>query len=176
MSDLDQLVSFTDKWIGANYYSKENLRNLLLQGIKGNINASLVAVDGDKIVGARITLAPGEWIQDYSGKITPAKWDLSKNKVAYFKSLFIDEEYQGQGLGKKLSGKSIENLQMMGAKGIICHSWLESPNNSSQRYLEKMGFIPIENHPKFWHEIDYLCTRCAPKRCVCTACEMLLLI
>ena len=54
--------------------------------------------------------------------------------MGYFKSLFIHEDYQGAGLGKTLSHKA-SVLKEMGAHAVLCHSWMESPKNSSQRYL-----------------------------------------
>lgn len=174
INDLKALLSFTDLWIGANYYSEQELSEVIEQGHSDGRNSSFVAVtSAGEIVGVRLTLAPGNWVQSYKTKITPSKWNLPTEKVGYFKSLFISEEYQGKGLGKELSRKSIEELTKMGAQGIICHSWLESPNNSSQRYLEKMDFKAVAEHPKFWYEIDYLCTRCRPDRCICTGLEML---
>ena len=94
-------------------------------------------------------------------------------KMSYFKSLFVSGDYQQQGLGKTLSTKSIELLKQMGAEAILCHSWLESPGNSSQKYLQRMGFTDVTTHEKFWYPVDYHCTRCGPAKCVCTAIEMI---
>ena len=93
--------------------------------------------------------------------------------MSYFKSLFVSGDYQQQGLGKTLSTKSIELLKQMGAEAILCHSWLESPGNSSQKYLQRMGFTDVTTHEKFWYPVDYHCTRCGPAKCVCTAIEMI---
>ncbi|MFT6632517.1 MAG: ribosomal protein S18 acetylase RimI-like enzyme [Bacteriovoracaceae bacterium] len=174
MKDLSDILIFTDKWIGKNYFTKEELRKLLLMGIKDNINASLLALDQGKIVGIRLTLAPGEWIKDDTYNITPHGWNIENEKVGYFKSLFIAKNYQAKGLGKILSRKSIEQLRKMGAKAVVCHSWIESPNNSSQKYLSKMGFKTIQLHPNFWYFKDYTCTLCSTRRCECSANEMIL--
>lgn len=171
-TDIAGVKSFTDRWIGENYYSNEELQESLEFSKKNNLNASLVAVEGDKIVGVRLTYAPGAWTKKARG-ITPAGWKVAQNEVAYFKSLFIHEEFQKMGIGRRLSSQSIEILKQMGARAIICHSWLESPGNSSQKYLQKMGFEEVARHEKFWYPIDYQCTRCGPARCVCTAVEMI---
>ena len=67
----------------------------------------------------------------------------------------------------------MEVIKLMGGKAVLCHSWLESPGNSSQRYLSSIGFESVKEHEKFWYEIDYECTRCGPEKCVCTAMEMI---
>jgi len=170
--DLPSVKAFTDKWIGDNYYQLEELKDCFKFSQAEGLNTSFLALDGEKIVGVRLTYAPGAWVEKSRG-ITPEKWDCKKSKVAYFKSLFIHGDYQKRGIGKTLSDKSIEVLKKLNTQAIICHSWLESPGNSSQKYLMKMGFSEIAQHPKFWYLIDYDCTRCAPDRCLCTASEMI---
>ena len=41
-------------------------------------------------------------------------------------------------------------------------------------FVSLMGFKEIKNHPLFWNDIDYHCTSCGPKKCICTAQEMIL--
>jgi predicted N-acetyltransferase YhbS len=169
---LAQVKEFTDRWIGKNYYQMEELQLACDYSRVRLLNCSFVALNGDEMVGIRLTYAPGEWVKK-ARSISPEKWGADLEKVGYFKSLFIHEDFQQNGLGRQLSGRSLEVLANMGAQAVICHSWLESPNNSSQRYLQNMGFRPVNEHPLFWHDIDYQCTRCAPQRCQCTAVEMI---
>lgn len=172
-SDLPEIKSFCDFWIGPNYYQLPELQKSLAYSLKNNLNASfLVRNNSSKVVAIRLTYAPGEWVYSARG-LTPHLWQSNPQKTAYFKSLFVHEDYQQLGLGRALSEASINVLLRMGAEAIICHSWLESPGNSSQKYLLKMGFNQINKHPKFWNPIDYDCPRCAPKRCECTAIEMI---
>lgn len=171
-SDLENVKAFTDRWIGENYYSIAELKEGLEFSQKGHLNASLIAVEKQELVGVRLTYAPGNWTKKAKG-ISPQLWRVSEQVVAYFKSLFIHEDFQKKGIGRELSSRSMEILKEMGAKAIICHSWLESPGNSSQIYLQKMGFEEVARHEKFWSPIDYHCTRCGPDRCICTAVEMI---
>jgi len=172
--DSAAIVAFTDQWIGQNYYSLTEIEEILEISRQGKLNASLGAFDEkNNLVGVRLTFAPGTWTQKKGRGISPELWQVRAEQVAYFKSLFVHPDFQQLGIGRQLSQKSIEVLRQMGARAIVCHSWLESPGNSSQAYLNKMGFTPVAEHPKFWHEIDYLCTRCGPARCVCTAMEMI---
>lgn len=168
-SDAATIKTFTDTWIGLNYYGEGELEHYLEQS-KG---CSLGAFAEDGELGAiRISLAPGTWMEELGRGLTPQAWDVAPDEMGYFKSLFVAGKFQAKGLGRKLSLESIELLKKCGAKAVLCHSWLESPNNSSQRYLNNLGFKEIARFPKFWYPIDYECTRCGPKRCVCTAVEM----
>ena len=179
ISDITATLAFTDQWIGVNYYSSTEMQEILAISCQGSKNASLGAFakssngEGHNLVGVRLTFAPGAWITKKGRGISPDLWQVGPERVAYFKSLFVRPDFQQLGIGRQLSEKSIAILQEMGARAIVCHSWLESPRNSSQAYLSKMGFTCVAVHPMFWHEIDYLCTRCAPGRCVCTAMEMI---
>ncbi len=165
--DASAVKVFTDRWIGENYYSVEEIN----EGLEFSKGSSFGAFDGNNLAGVRLSYAPGMWIEK-ARALTPSKWRVPASHMAYFKSLFIAENFQAKGLGKSLSNRSIEELKKNGAEAILCHSWLESPGNSSQLYLSAMGFEPVNEHAKFWEPIDYLCTRCAPERCQCTAVEM----
>tara|TARA_B100000683_G_C12465802_1_gene545940 strand:- start:479 stop:1072 length:594 start_codon:yes stop_codon:yes gene_type:complete len=179
-SDLKNVQLFTDRWIGQDYYSYSELYDVFKKGNQGSLNASFVALSGGDVVGIRLTYAPGTWIESstevFKKGLSTKEWKVPPLKMGYFKSLFIHEDFQGNGLGKVLSNKALSILKDMGAEAVLCHSWMESPENSSQRYLLKMGFQKIKEHPKFWYEIDYFCTRCGPSRCVCTAGEMIKLL
>ena len=166
--------AFCDQWIGTNYYSVSEVEGLIDASIKNDVGASFGAWVGDELAAIRLTLAPGKWSDIIKRGLTPNSWPCEMKDMAYFKSLFVAGDYQAKGLGRSLSEKSINALKEMGTKAVLCHSWLESPGNSSQKYLLKMGFEEKARHEKFWFPIDYECTRCAPERCICTAAEMVL--
>ena len=48
--------------------------------------------------------------------------------------------------------KSIDVLKSLQVKGVVCHAWVESPNDSSQKYLSAIGFKPIHLYDKYWFE------------------------
>ncbi|WP_372651660.1 GNAT family N-acetyltransferase [Halobacteriovorax sp.] len=173
LSDIENILNFTDKWIGKNYFSAEELEELIFLGRTKEINSSYKAESHDgELAGIRLSLAPGEWVNSMRGLSTDL-WNVDPKEVGYFKSLFVSDEFQKQGVGRSLSNLSIEQLKKAGAKAVICHSWLESPSNSSQRYLLSMGFSAVKTHKEFWSEIDYHCTKCGPSKCLCTAVEMI---
>jgi len=185
--DLEELKSFTDRAIGDGYYTLKELQDIFEKskafdpaGVERS--CSFLLKKKGQIHGVRITYPPGKWShgkgqgqsKSQSDGLTQGKWPFALKDTAYFQSLFLDETTQGQGLGAKLSQKSIEVLKILGARGVVCHSWKESPHNSSSRYLEKMGFVVLAEHPKYWKNVDYNCTRCGAPPCQCTALEMYL--
>lgn len=170
--NLEAVRTFTDRWIGEGYFEAKELEECLDLSQASGLNSSLAALVDGELAGVRITFAPGKWIEKARGASFEL-WNAPKDRVGYFKSLFVADKFQKRGIGRKLSETSLQTLKEMGAEAVICHSWLESPGNSSQRYLQSMGFEEVKTHPRFWHEIDYLCTRCAPKRCECGAVEMI---
>lgn len=168
---IPTVKDFTDRWIGEGYFSFKDLEKTWELSQTQGLNASYLAFAEDELAAVRLSFAPGEWTQTMHG-LSTEKWDVQVHEMGYFKSLFVAEKFQRQGLGRKLSRQSLTTLEQMGAKAVACHCWAESPGNSSQKYLESMGFKKVAEHPKFWHDIDYLCTRCTPDRCQCTALEM----
>lgn len=172
-SDILKVKEFTDRAIGTDYYSVPELEDIYSKSLADNVMCTLVLEINQQIQGVRITYPPGKWSHGKGQGLNPGKWPHGLDQTAYFQSLFIAPELTGSGHGKTLSLKTIEILKEIGTQGIVCHSWKESPNDSSGRYLRSMGFTLIATHPLYWKEVDYVCTRCG-KPCLCTAEEMYL--
>lgn len=184
--DLEAVRRFTDREIGEGYYTLDELRRIHDRSIKNGIMCTLVLeTDAEgpspstikhsaEIEGVRITYPPGQWEHGKGHGLQPERWPHPLNQTGYFQSLFIAADLQGQGWGGHLSRKALGLLREVGAKGVVCHSWKESPHNSSTRYLVKLGFQVIAEHPLYWKDIDYNCTRCLKPPCQCTAQEMYL--
>ena len=164
---------FADEFIGTDYYSQDDLKDIIKRSEKdGKCSSILLINDANEVLGMRLSYPQGQWLDLKSdNKICPEKWNVQKDEMAYFQSIFLSDKIQGQGWGQKLSLEAMKTLKEVGAKAIVCHSWKESPHNSSMRYLEKLGFQPVHEHKKYWYEVDYVCVRCG-KPCLCTATEM----
>jgi hypothetical protein len=174
-SDLNHLKNFTDQEIGEGYYSLDELTDMFARSQLNGTMCSFVLVDGSEILGIRLTFPPGKW---KSGKgdsgLSSELWPHPRENTAYFQSLFLANKAQGAGWGGKLSKSSLAVLKQLHCQGVVCHSWQESPNNSSTRYLQKLGFQKIKAHPLYWQDVPYNCTRCKKPPCQCTAVEMYL--
>lgn len=178
-ADLPSVQKFTDRAIGTGYYSLPELEDAFKKSQKNNLTASLVLIQvndtfptQEEILGIRLTYAPGLWSHGKSNRLKADLWGVSQEDVGYFQSLFLDEQLQGQGFGKKLSVQSMNILKAQGARAVVCHSWKESPHDSSGRYLRSLGFKSVTEHALYWKDVDYVCTRCG-KPCLCTAEEMI---
>lgn len=173
--DISAIQRFTDREIGENYYSPEELHKVFERSQIGGVMCSLVLVDEDgEICGLRLTYPPGQWAHGKGKGLRPDQWPHLLNETAYFQSLFLSAKVQGAGWGGKLSLQALAILWEVGAKGVVTHSWKESPHNSSTRYLLKLGFVSVAEHPLYWAKLDYNCSRCLKPPCQCTAQEMYL--
>lgn len=172
--DFNKVIDFANEYIGKNYFSQKDLERILQLSSKNNQVSSLLAFAGENLVAIRLSFMPGNWQVDDAMEIREDLWPYSLQEMGYFKSLFVSSELQGKGLGIKLSRKSLEILKSQGAKGVVTHSWMQSPGNSSYKYLKKLGFEDIRDVPNAWSHIDYDCVVCAPSRCYCSAKEMVL--
>lgn len=178
--DLPRLRQFTDREIGAGYYSSIELEDIFRRAQKNGRMCSFVIEEtspemlAGEIQGVRLSFPPGQWTTGKGRGLHPDMWPHHLADTAYFQSLFLAAGLQGQGWGGRLSRHAIEVLRAVGAKGVVCHSWKESPNNSSARYLLKLGFQLVAEHPNYWQDVPYHCTRCGPPPCRCTAQEMYL--
>ena len=177
-SDIAAIVRFADRNIGADYFSADKVKSILCASRHNAIMCSFVLenFETQELEGIRLTYAPGVWPTRHpSQPIHPHLWRTQLTQTAYFQSLFVSSRFQNNGWGRRLSMASVENLKCLGARSVVCHSWDESPNNSSRKYLSSLGFEPVISIPNFWHEIDYECPRCG-RGCTCTATEMILYI
>ncbi len=173
-SDIEAVKKFTDMTVGQGYYTVEELTENQKKSMAptGEI-CSFVLVDPNsgEILGLRLAFPPGNWEHGKGGKLRVDLWPTPLARTGYFQSLFVSPSLQGQGWGPKLSARTLETFKKLGAAGVVAHCWKESPNNSSLRYLENMGFKVIIEHPEYWIDVDYVCTRDG-KPCRCTAIEM----
>lgn len=174
-SDFAAIIKLGNEVHGDGYLDLPAINEMLKKSNKGGLNSSYVMYDGDKLVGFRITYAPGSWPLD--PWCTPDLWPVAKQDVAYFKCNTIDPAYQGQGLGGKLLAASVTTLKQMGAKAGLSHIWMQSPGNASYKYFTKAGGQLIKTHPRRWNDdpnlADYICIICG-KDCHCDASEMML--
>ncbi len=174
-ADLKAIRQFTDREIGAGYYSEKEIQSIFERSSKNGVMCSLLLEDSNgEIRGVRISYPQGQWKHGKGKGLCSEKWPHSLDETAYFQSSFISTDLQGQGWGGKIAQEALFALKEVGAKGVVCHSWKESPNGSSTRYLKKLGFELIKEHPEYWKEVDYNCTRCGKPPCLCTAQEMYL--
>lgn len=173
VKDIEAVKLLADQEIGQNYYSISELKTIQNQSVKASVNCSFVLTIRGEIKAFRLSYPPGNWSNGKGKGLSLDQLPYSLTEIGYFQSLFVHKDYQRQGFGRKLSDQSITALKKLGTKGILCHSWKQSPANSSQRYLVSMGFEYIAEHPDYWINVDYTCPRCG-KPCHCTAQEMFL--
>lgn len=174
VEDIPAVKRFTDRAIGNGYYSEGELAEFLSRSQQGSQSCSFLLIGAleNEIRGVRLTCLPGRWTGGKGKGLSALLWRTPLSEVAYFQSLFIDPHVTGRGWGRKLSLRSLDVLAELGAKAVVCHSWKESPNDSSGRYLRALGFERVASHPFYWKDVDYECTRCG-KPCQCTAEEMI---
>lgn len=170
-SYLSEIKKFSDQYIAPDYFSMDEYAGLYRKSFDKGLCCSFVLIKGDEIGGIRISLAPGLWSRGKGRGLMTEHWPHRLSETAYFQTILLKPELRGLGFAKKLSQTSIEAFKKMGAKGIACHSWQESPNNSSSRYLKSFGFFDIALRNNYWE--DWPCEICSEK-CGCTAMEMYL--
>lgn len=137
---IDEVKIFTDIHIGLNYYSKEDLQEICKKSILNGENSSFLLLKDNQIKGIRLAYMPGNWSKGKGSEgLSPSSWsNFSIDELGYFQSLFLAQDFIGQGWAPVLANLSIAAIKKAGGQGILTHSWLESPNNSSRKYLEKL--------------------------------------
>ncbi|GAA0859702.1 GNAT family N-acetyltransferase [Aliiglaciecola litoralis] len=172
---FDRLLILANHVHGENYLDREGIEKLYKNSFSNGINASVVSLIGDDLVGFRLTIAADKWLPDEW--CSPEKWPVSSEQVCYFKCNTVDSAYRQLGIGSTLLKMSIDKAQQQGAKAGLAHIWLASPGNSAFRYFSKCGGKLVKEHPGKWRNMSinegYDCPVC-PQICECIAAEMLL--
>jgi ribosomal protein S18 acetylase RimI-like enzyme len=132
----------------------------------------------ERLIGFRLTYAPGQWIDSYDPKLelNPEMWGFDPEKVAYMKSNALDEEFRGGGFGRMLLDRGIAETKRMGAEAAVAHIWMNSPGNSAYNYFTRAGGQLIKTYPSYWtdyHTEDMPCIHCGFP-CECPAAEMII--
>ena len=173
-ADAPAVAALADRLIGVDYYPVDQITADLARSTVDSTALCYVAELGDRLVGFRLTFPPGRWSSG-RGKagLTPERWPAPLASAGYFQSCFVDPAVTGRGIGRRLGQRALDDLRRCGARLAVAHSWKESPHGSSMRYLTRLGFTPVTEHPHYWAEVDYLCSGCRLRPCICTAIEMI---
>lgn len=174
-ADFENVIRLGNKINGDNYLNHEIMTQIFSKSRTGVENCSFVMYDDTKLVGFRLTYAPGKWEPDKW--CSPDRWQVEPNELCYFKSNMIDPDYQGLGYGPMLLDCSIRVAKRLGAVGGITHIWMQSPGNAAFKYFTKAGGEVVMIHPDRWNEdcinYGYDCILCG-RDCHCDAAEMVL--
>ncbi len=172
---FERVIALGNLVHGENYLDAKSMQTIYQKGLSKGINASFVALDGDELIGFRLTYAPANWQTDQW--CSTDKWRYPVAEVCYFKCNTVVAHARGHGIGGRLLKASVDAVKQQGAKAGVSHIWLQSPGNSAFKYFTKAGGELIKVHPKRWLndciEHGYQCTLCGTG-CDCDAGEMLL--
>jgi len=161
---------------GDAYLTNEIITKIYNKSLIKGINCSFVMLDQDRVVGFRLTYAAGKW--EIDEWCSADLWKLPIEQLCYFKSSTVDSDYRGKGVAKTMLRESIKAAKKQGAKGGICHTWMQSPGNAAYKYFIGCGGKLLKTYPDRWLEDSYAgyrCVVCLPeKHCHCDAGEMIL--
>jgi ribosomal protein S18 acetylase RimI-like enzyme len=173
-NDYEEVKRLSDAVFGLHYLTLEDIDNSYRKSCSKGLSSSFVLCDEDRIIGLRLTYAPGNW--EIGPGFNPDKWKVPQDKVCYFQTNCIHPDYAGKGLGGELLKRSIEISKQQGAVAGLATIWLNSPHNSAFRYFSKAGGKVINIEQDRWskyHTEDIPCGRCGA-RCECLGAEMIL--
>lgn len=174
-ADSAAVIDLANQVHGDNYLNESSLTDLLTGGTVGDIKLNWLAECDNRVLGIRLTLAPGHWPIDDA--CTPSAWPVAAEQMCYFKCAAVDENARGLGIGKRLLTRSIDSAKQLGCKAGLAHIWLQSPKNSAYEYFSRCGGVLVAKHPDRWLkaslEDGYYCPVC-DGTCYCEAGEMIL--
>jgi len=170
-SDTRAVVAVAEASAGVGYYDAATVASYLQRSRGARGSFAYVARQATRVVGFRFSFPPGSWAKGRGAALHPSRWGAATSEAAYFQSCFVHPDYTARGIGRRLATRALADLRDAGAVVVVAHSWLQSPHQSSRRYLERLGFRAVATCPDYWIDVDYTCPRCG-RPCRCTAVEM----
>lgn len=176
VADAPAVSALADVLIGPGYYPPQLVLDTLHKSTAdGTVCSHVARADSSgkrQLVGFRFAMPPGRWAKGRGNGLSPDKWPVTLDECAYFQSSYVAFEARGRGVGPAMAAEALATLKTLGARAVVTHSWKESPNNSSVRYLTRLGFQRVTEYPGYWSEVDYICWLDGSP-CQCTAIEMI---
>lgn len=173
-ADIPRVVALADRLIGRGYWTVEALAEALAAATVDDVVCCHLAQDAEgELLGFRLAQPPGAWSSGRGAALAADQWPFDLERAAYFQSAWVAPRARGLGVGAAMAWAAIADLRRLGAAGVVTHSWKESPQGSSRRYLERLGFVAVAEHRDYWIDVDYTCSRDG-RPCRCTAIEMVL--
>jgi ribosomal protein S18 acetylase RimI-like enzyme len=75
----------------------------------------------------------------------PAQSDIGDERSLEIERIYVDDEYQGQGLGSKLIDKAMERAKALKLDYIWLGVWEKNPD--AIRFYQRQGFEIFGSHP-----------------------------
>ncbi len=149
-ADVDEIIAIADMQLGENYITIDDLSRCY----------ALVSEDDEqhKCVGFCLSYV------EQDGK-------------AYVRTVAVNPDFSGQGIGTALIAKSVEYLKSIGAKKIMSPLWKHDGIVNSDVVFRRNGFLPVREIPDYWYADSiakgYSCPVCGNGcHCVCVMYEL----
>ena len=167
---------------GALNLVEENLfkNNLSLEILQSrSVGEILIAKDGDRIVGMIETRRPGRIFDSIDEKyVSINKIKAGKEEIGFISLVVVSTDCRGNGIGKLLVKKALEQQKAWGGKCVGTFAWQSSPEGGSQKLFESCGFVSLTLHKEPWRDYSekvgpegYSCVVCG-NPCKCDYLEM----
>ena len=102
---------------------------------------------------------------------------VGQDGAMYVRTVAVNPEFSGQGIGTALVAKAVEYLKSIGAKKIMSPLWKHDGVVNSDVIFRRNGFRPVREIPDYWYadslEKGYSCPVCGKVcHCVCVMYEL----
>jgi GNAT superfamily N-acetyltransferase len=168
-SDFDQLLSISDLQFGDGYLTKSDLLSYLHDDTK----IGIVYLTEQKLSGfsfCHVYSKESVHLLDLEGQNWFKEEYKDKCPIGVIKSIAVDQNASGKGIGTHLAQVSIEELNKH-TDCIISPCWQQGEHTPFANLLEKLDFSLVKTFDDFWNEDSllkkYPCKICGSPPCLC---------
>lgn len=168
--NVAEICAIADQQLGENFINEENVKSIL-DGV--NNSGCICAVDKES--GKVYGFCSYSLIDKEKATIIVGKENLEikyADKIGYLKSVAVDKDFKGYGLGSKLVEECLKILSKQKTDAIICTAWKHAGIINIGNILDRNGFVKRKEIKDYWYESSvrekYKCPQCGnPCHCSC---------
>lgn len=165
---LNELLELLARTQGRGVYS--------LAFLEDRVNSSESSVFVGKYNGRLVSVGCAELLNSldyYLPFDENIKERLEGVKIGSLSTLSVHEEFQGRGIGQKVTKARLSWLKEKGCECVLGVSWVSGLLHTSKRVFEKLGFRYVNEVESFYREEaiknPFDCPGCRVQPCECSA-------
>jgi ribosomal protein S18 acetylase RimI-like enzyme len=172
---IREIIELTNHELGIDFITYDQIISFI-QNTDTNI-CKIAINDDDKIVGFMIgyIINYNQFVSEFKNHLNklPIEFSNSNNVYGCIKTIAVNADFQGQGIGSLLCTDCVDELKKKGASLLYGTAWKINEKINSEKMLNRFGLRALCSIPYFWKDESilnqYECPQCGKPPCNCTA-------
>jgi len=172
---IPEIIELINRELGIDFITYDQIINYIHS--KDSTVCKIALNDDTKIVGFMIgyIINYKQFISKFKNHLNklPIEFSNSNNVFGCIKTIAVNSDIQGQGIGSLLCNDCVDELKKKGTTLLYGTAWKINEKINSEKMLNHFGLRALCSIPDFWKNDSilnqYECSQCGKPPCNCTA-------